>query len=92
VIAGKDKGKTGQITKIDRKDNRVTVEKVNMRTKHIKKSINGPGQKVEIEAPMDASNVMAVCPKTNKRTRVGYRKLKTGKKERFAKVSNEPLP
>ena len=92
VIAGKDKGKTGKITKTDRINNKIVVEKVNMRTKHIKKSMNGPGQKIEFEAPLDASNVMAVCPKTNKRTRIGYRKLKTGKKERFAKVSNEPLP
>lgn len=92
VIAGKNRGKTGKITKILRDKNKLVVEKVNMITKHVKKSSNGPGQKLEREAPIDASNVMILDPKTNKRTRLGYRILKTGKKERFAKASNEPLP
>jgi len=92
VIAGKNKGKTGKITKADHKKNKVTVEKVNLQTRHIKKKNEEPGNRIEIEAPIDSSNVMILCPKTNKRTRIGYRKLKTGKKERYAKVSDEPLP
>jgi len=92
VIAGKSKGKTGKIVKTMRDKNQVIVEKVNLQTKHMKKSANGPGQRLEREAPLDASNVMILDPKTNKRTRIGYRMLKTGKKERFAKASNEPLP
>ena len=91
VITGKDKGKEGKITKILRKQNKVVVEKVNMRTKHIKKSQNRPGEKVIFEAPMNASNVMLVCPDTGKRTRIGYRKLENGKKERFSKKSNKSL-
>ena len=91
VITGKDKGKEGKITKILRKQNKVVVEKVNMRTKHIKKSQNRPGEKVVFEAPMNASNVMLVCPDTGKRTRIGYRKLENGKKERFSKKSNKSL-
>ena len=91
VITGKDKGKEGKITKILRKQNKVVVEKVNMRTKHIKKSQNRPGEKVTFEAPMNASNVMLVCPDTGKRTRIGYRKLENGKKERFSKKSNKSL-
>ena len=91
VIAGKNKGKTGKITKTDRKNNTVIVEKVNLQTKHVKKGMNGPGQRIEIEAPLDASNVMILCPKTKKRSRIGYRMLKDGKKERFAKASGETL-
>lgn len=91
VIAGKNKGKTGEVIKTNQKKNTVLVKKVNMQTKHIKKSMNGPGQKVENEAPIDASNVMVVCPKTKKPSRVGYRLLKNGKKERYAKVSGETL-
>lgn len=92
VIAGKNKGKTGKITKISRKNNTVVVEKVNFQIKHIKKKGDEPGNKIEREAPIHASNVMIIDPKTNKRSRIGYRMLKDGKKERFAKVSNEPLP
>jgi large subunit ribosomal protein L24 len=91
VISGKNKGKTGKVLKTNQEKNRVVVEKVNLQTKHIKKGFNGPGQKIERESSIDASNVMILCPKTNKRSRVGYKVLKTGKKERFAKVSGEPL-
>ena len=92
IIAGKNKGKTGKITATDKKKNKITVEKVNLQIKHKKKSGNEPGQRTEREAPIDASNAMIICPKTKKRSRVGYKILKTGKKERYAKVSGEPLP
>ena len=91
VIAGKNKGKTGAVSKIMKKHDKLIVEKVNMQTKHVKKSSNGPGQKIEREAPLHVSNVMVLCPKTNKPSRVGYRILNDGKKERFAKKSGEAL-
>ena len=91
VIAGKDKGKQGKITKILRKQNKIVVEKINMRIKHIKKSQNKAGEKITFEAPIDASNVMLICPQTGKRTRIGYRKLENGKKERISKKSNESI-
>lgn len=89
VITGKDKGKTGLITKILRKQDRVIVEKVNMRTKHIKKTTERAGEKITYEAPIHVSNVMLICPQTNKRTRIGYKKTKDGKKVRISKKSNE---
>ena len=91
IITGKDKGKEGKITKILRKQNKIVVEKVNMRTKHIKKSQNKAGEKITFEAPMNASNAMLICPQTGKRTRIGYRKLENGKKERISKKSNQPI-
>ena len=78
VITGKnaDKGKRGEVIRVFRKDNTVVVQGLNIRTKHQKqvqsegKSIN-PGI-VKLEAPMDISNVMLVCKKCNKPTRVGF--------------------
>lgn len=91
VIAGKDKGKSGRITKIDHKKNRVTVEKVNLRTKHIKKRQGQTGEKISYEASLAASNVMIVDPKTGKPTRVKHKKLASGKKERLSVKSDVSL-
>ncbi|MDP3975880.1 MAG: 50S ribosomal protein L24 [bacterium] len=91
VTTGKDAGKTGKVTKVNKEKGRVTVEKVNIQKKHVKKSSKGPGQRIEREAPIHISNVMILCPKTKKPSRVGYRILENGKKERYAKVSGETL-
>lgn len=87
VISGKDKGKSGKITKVDRKNNRVTVEKLNLRVKHQKKTYNKAGEKITFEAPLPASNVMAIDPKSGKPTRLQYKKLANGKKERVTSKS-----
>ncbi len=91
VLSGKDKGKTGKVMKIYRKQNKVVVEKVNMRTKHIKKTQQRAGEKIVFEAPIDASNVIVICPQCKKTTRVGYKKLEKGKKERICKKCSETL-
>ena len=91
VIAGKDKGKTGTIQKVDSKTNRVVVEGVNLRKKHKKPTQNNPeGSIVEIYAPIYASNVMIVDPKTKKATRIGHKVVK-GKKVRVTKASGTEL-
>ena len=91
VIAGKDQGKTGVIQKVDPKTNRVVVEGVNLLKKHKKPTQNNPeGSIVEIYAPIDASNVMIVDPKTKKPTRIGHKIVK-GKKVRVAKKSGVEL-
>ncbi|NLL44373.1 MAG: 50S ribosomal protein L24 [Mollicutes bacterium] len=91
VIAGKDRGKEGKITKILRAENKVIVENVNIIKKHIKSDGQTAGGIIEMEAPIDASNVMIVDPKTKKRTKIGYTFDKKGKKIRIAKKSNEKL-
>ncbi|MCC7432827.1 50S ribosomal protein L24 [Candidatus Peregrinibacteria bacterium] len=91
VIAGKEKGKSGKILRVDRKNNRVTVEKLNLRTKHVKKSFNGPGEKIRYEAPLSASNVMIIDPKSGKPTRIKHQKLANGKKERIASKSGNSV-
>ena len=73
VIAGSDKGKTGEIIQILRKENRVIVEGVNMVTKHIKPSQLDPeGGIVTREAPIHASNVAYYDSKAKKPVKVGY--------------------
>lgn len=95
VIAGKfrktgekNEPATGKIIKLDRKNNRVVVEGVNMVKRHVKKRGNTPGQIVEFEAPIHASNVMLLDPKTKKASRIGSKTEKDGKKQRIAKKSN----
>ena len=71
VISGKDKGKKGKISAAFPKLGRVTVEGVNMVTKHQKaRNAMQPGGIIHKEMPIDASNVMLVCPKCGKATRV----------------------
>ena len=91
VIAGRDKGKTGEIQKVIPELNRVVVEGVNIRKKHQKPTQANPeGSIVEVYAPIDASNVMLVDPKTKKPTRIGHKEVK-GKKVRYAKKSGTVL-
>ena len=90
VVAGSNKGKEGKITKI--LDSKVIVEGVNMVKKHLKpKNNNGTGEIVEVEAPIHASNVMLVDPKTKKPTKVRVEKDSKGKKIRISKKSNEKI-
>ena len=92
VIAGSDKGKTGKIVRTLRDENRVVVEGVNIVKKHQKATGQESGGIVEMAAPIHASNVMIIDPKTKKRTRVGHTTdEKTGKKIRIAKKSNEKI-
>lgn len=90
VTTGKDKGKTGKVLKINKKSDRLIVEKVNLKVKHIKKTQTRAGEKISFEAPIHVSNVKLICPVTNKPTRVGYDI--TGKiKQRLCKRSGEKL-
>ena len=92
VIAGSDKGKKGKIIKTLKNENRVIVEGVRVAKKHQKPTGQETGGIIEVERPIDASNVMLIDPKTKKRTRVGHTTdEKTGKKIRIAKKSNEKI-
>ncbi len=92
VIAGSSKGKEGKIIKTLRSENRVIVEGVNIVKKHKKGNGQETGGILEVEAPINASNVMLIDPKTKKVTRIGYSKdEKTNKKIRISKKSNEKI-
>ena len=86
VIAGKDKGKTGIITASDSKSRRVTVEGVNIVTKHRKpRSQKDRGGIKREEAGIDVSNVQIVCPSCNKATRIAHTFDEQGRKHRVCK-------
>jgi large subunit ribosomal protein L24 len=92
VIAGKDKGKTGKILKIFRKQNRVLVEHINMIKKAQRRTQeNQQGGFIEIEMPIHRSNIMLIDKKANKPTRFGVSILKDGTKVRISKKSGEVL-
>jgi large subunit ribosomal protein L24 len=94
VIGGKDAGKTGRVVRTDPKKEKVFVEHLNMVKRHerprsVQDATRGGdvGGIVEKEGPIHVSNVMLLDPKDNKPTRVGVRRDKGGKRERFAKRS-----
>ena len=89
VIAGKDKGKTGEITKVLVKESKVLVSGINMAKRHTKPSQENAGGIVSKEMPIHISNVAFVDPKTSKATRLGVKMDKDGHKVRVAKKSGE---
>jgi large subunit ribosomal protein L24 len=92
VITGKDKGKTGKIRFAYPKKNKVLVEGVNFAKKHSKArgAVRQAGI-IDLEQPLDVSNVMYLCNKCNKPARVGYRKLEDGRRVRFCRVCGEVI-
>lgn len=91
VIAGKDKGRTGSVTKIV--GERAYVDGINMVKKHQKPNpqANIQGGIIEKEAPIQLSNIAILNPETNKADRVGFKILNDGKKVRFYKSTNEVI-
>ncbi len=90
ILAGKDRGKTGTVTRVLKKTDRVLVDGINKTIKHVKKKEGQSGERVEFFAPIHISNVSIVDPKTGKPTRVGY-KVEGKTKVRIAKKSGEKI-
>jgi large subunit ribosomal protein L24 len=92
VIAGKDKGKQGNVKKSIPTESKVVVEGLNLKTKAQKANpmLGIQGGLNKIEAPLDSSNVMIVCPSCEKATRVKH-EIKDGKKVRVCKKCGEKL-
>jgi large subunit ribosomal protein L24 len=90
VIAGKDKGKSGNVTSMITEKDRVIVQGVNIVKKHRKATQESPGKIDEIEASIHISNVSHVDPETGKPTRVKY-EFKDGLKKRMSVVSGSML-
>ena len=101
VTTGKYQGKTGTVMRVFKKTNRITVEKINIRTRHIKKTSTRAGERIQYEAPFNLSNAMLICPNCNKAVRVGYgipekssskgRSSQVGKKYRVCKKCGESV-
>ena len=90
IIAGKDKGKSGKVTRVFPAKGRLVVENLNVVKRHSKATrANAEGGIIEKEAPLAASNVQLLCGACNKPTRTGVRSLEDGSKVRFCKKCNE---
>lgn len=86
ILSGKERGKIGSVSKILLEKGRVVVEGINMLTKHQKPRREGEkGTKIKFAAPLNVSNVMLICPKCGKATRVGFAKKEDGGKSRQCK-------
>ena len=86
VISGNDAGTVGKVLKADNKNGRVFVEGANMVKKHQKaRSQNAPSGIIDREGSIDASNVMLICPKCGKATRVAHKVNEDGSKDRVCK-------
>lgn len=88
VIAGAEKGKTGNVIEVVRAKQRVIIEDVNLVKKHRKPTQNTPGGIIEMPAAIHMSNVMLLDPKSGEPTRIG-RRTEDGKSVRYSKKSGE---
>ncbi|MCB2093844.1 MAG: 50S ribosomal protein L24 [Rhodobacteraceae bacterium] len=89
VLAGKDKGKKGEIQSVDPKAGKAVVEGINIAIRHQRQTQTNQGGRQPKAMPVDLSN-LAVTDKNGKATRVGFR-MEEGKKVRFAKTTGEAL-
>ena len=90
VLAGKDKGKEGEITQVLPKEGKAIVDGVNIAIRHTRQSQQSQGGRIPSPAPIQLSNLALVDPKDGGPTRVGFR-IEDGKKVRFAKKSGEVI-
>jgi large subunit ribosomal protein L24 len=91
VIAGRDKGRKGEVLRMFLSEDRALVSGVNMVKRHQKQSAKVQGGIVNKEAPVHLSNLTHVDPKTGGPTRIGFKVLGDGRKVRFAKKSGEVI-
>jgi large subunit ribosomal protein L24 len=91
ILAGRDKGKTGEVMKSIPTEDRVIVSGVNVVKRHQRPTQTSAGGIEEKEAPIHVSNVALADPKSGEPTRVGFKTLEDGRKVRFAKASGEVI-
>jgi large subunit ribosomal protein L24 len=95
ILAGKDKGKTGKVLQVFPDGKRASVEGLNLLIKHMRPRRQGDkGQRIEFPAPLNLSNLMLVCPKCGKPTRVSFKMVDYGdkkKKLRACKKCNQTV-
>ena len=91
VLAGKDKGRTGEVLSVQPKDNKATVRGINMIVRHQRQTQSEQGGLIRKEAPIHLSNIAVADPKDGKPTRVGFQTQKDGTKVRVAKRSGEVI-
>lgn len=92
VLAGRDKGKRGEVIEVRPKENRALVRGINMVRRHQRQTASEEGGIISKEGPINLSNLAVEDPRDGKPTRVGFKVLADGKKVRIAKRSGEQLP
>ncbi|CDO61496.1 LSU ribosomal protein L24p (L26e) [Candidatus Phaeomarinobacter ectocarpi] len=91
VTTGKDKGKTGEVLKVLREENRAVVQGVNIVRRHTRQTPQAEGGIIAKEAPIHISNIAIEDPKEGGASRVGFKTLDDGRKVRVAKRSGEVI-
>lgn len=92
VISGDERGKRGRVLAVDSEKQRITVEGINIIKKHMKPNPRyKQGGIIEREAPVNRSNLMLLCPKCDRPTRIGHTFLEDGKKMRKCKRCGEVI-
>ena len=89
VLTGRDKGRAGEVARVDPREERAIVRGINMVQRHHRQTAKQEGGIIAKEAPIHLSNLALADPKTGKPTRVGFKLLPDGRKVRFAKRSGE---
>ena len=89
VLAGKDRGKQGEITRVMPADNKAIVDGINIAIRHTKQSQTSQGGRIPKAMPIDLSN-LALLDKNGKATRVGFR-MEDDKKVRYAKTTGDVI-
>jgi large subunit ribosomal protein L24 len=92
VIAGRERGKTGKVLRVLPERDRVIIERINLVKRHVKpRGVQQPGGIQEKEASLHLSNVVPICGRCNKPTRVGSRRLADGNAERVCRRCGEAI-
>ena len=89
VLAGRDKGRSGEVTSVNPTARRAIVQGVNVVKRHTRQTAQTEGGIISKEASIDLSNLAIADPKTGKATRVGFKILDDGRKVRFAQLSGD---
>lgn len=89
ILAGKDKGKEGKVLQVFVEKGKASVEGLNLLIKHLRPRRQGEkGQRIEFPSPVDVSNLILICPKCGKATRVGFKSVEetVGDKKEIKKI------
>jgi len=92
ILKGRDRGKTGKVQNVSSEKNKLTIDGLNLSVKHARPRKQGEkGQRIQYPAPMDVANVMIICPKCSKPSRMGYKILEDKKKVRLCRKCKEVI-
>jgi large subunit ribosomal protein L24 len=92
ILAGRDRGKKGKVLRVLAKQDKAIVEGVNLVKKHMRPTRENPkGGILSMETPIQLSNLMLVCARCGKRTKIGFKTLTDGTKKRVCKKCHEIL-